>query len=51
MALDTTGPLGDTGLAYRLIAERGHEDYWRNYGVNESTLVAPSLAWTGSGLR
>ncbi len=47
MALDTTGPLGDTGLAYRLIAERGHEDYWRNYGVNESTLVAPSLAWTG----
>jgi iron complex outermembrane receptor protein len=39
--------LGDTGLAYRLIAERGHEDYWRNYGVNESTLVAPSLAWTG----
>ncbi|MDD2035022.1 TonB-dependent siderophore receptor [Pseudomonas sp. 39167] len=47
MALDTTGPLGDTGLAYRLIAERGHEDYWRNYGVNESTLVAPSLTWTG----
>ncbi|NUT83843.1 TonB-dependent siderophore receptor [Pseudomonas brassicacearum] len=47
MALDTTGPLGDTGLAYRLIAERGHEDYWRNYGVNESTLVAPSLAWAG----
>ncbi|MDU9036568.1 TonB-dependent receptor [Pseudomonas corrugata] len=47
MAVDTTGPVGDTGLAYRLIAERGHEDYWRNYGVNESTLVAPSLAWTG----
>ncbi|QQX56860.1 TonB-dependent siderophore receptor [Pseudomonas chlororaphis] len=47
MALDTTGPLGDTGLAYRLIAERGHEDYWRNYGVNEHTLVAPSLTWTG----
>jgi iron complex outermembrane receptor protein len=47
MAVDTTGPLGDTGLAYRLIAERKHEDYWRNYGVNESTLVAPSLAWTG----
>ncbi|WP_241775366.1 TonB-dependent siderophore receptor, partial [Pseudomonas corrugata] len=30
MAVDTTGPVGDTGLAYRLIAERGHEDYWRN---------------------
>ncbi|WP_407316807.1 TonB-dependent siderophore receptor [Pseudomonas sp. nanlin1] len=45
--VDTTGPLGDTGLAYRLVAERGHEDYWRNFGVNENTLVAPSLSWTG----
>lgn len=47
LSVDTTGPLGDSGLAYRLIAERGHEDYWRNYGVSESSLVAPSLAWTG----
>jgi iron complex outermembrane receptor protein len=45
--IDTTGPLGDTTLAYRLIAERSHEDYWRNYGVDEHTLVAPSIAWVG----
>lgn len=45
--VDTTGPLGDTGLAYRLIAERSHEDYWRNYGVDEHTLIAPSIAWVG----
>jgi iron complex outermembrane receptor protein len=45
--MDTTGPLGDTNLAYRLIAERSHEDYWRNYGVDEHTLVAPSIAWVG----
>ena len=45
--LDTTGPLGDTNLAYRLVAERTHEDYWRNYGVDEHTLIAPSLAWVG----
>ncbi|MDO7925194.1 TonB-dependent siderophore receptor [Pseudomonas sp. KFB-139] len=45
--IDTTGPLGDTGLAYRLIAERSHEDYWRNYGVDEHTLIAPSIAWVG----
>lgn len=45
--VDTTGPLGDTNLAYRLIAERSHEDYWRNYGVDEHTLVAPSIAWVG----
>jgi iron complex outermembrane receptor protein len=46
-SVDTTGPIEDTGLAYRLVAERGHEDYWRNYGVNEHTLVAPSLSWVG----
>lgn len=47
LGVDTTGPLGDTGLAYRLVAERSHEDYWRNYGVNEHTLIAPSIAWVG----
>ncbi|KTT12289.1 ligand-gated channel [Pseudomonas oryzihabitans] len=47
LGLDTTGPLGDSGFAYRLIAERQSEDYWRNYGVDQHTLVAPSLSWTG----
>ncbi|MDT3723138.1 TonB-dependent receptor plug domain-containing protein, partial [Pseudomonas oryzihabitans] len=47
LGLDTTGPIGDTGLAYRLVAERQSEDYWRNYGVDQHTLVAPSLSWTG----
>ncbi len=47
LSVDTTGPLGESGLAYRLVAERQHEDYWRNYGTNEHTLVAPSLSWTG----
>ncbi|EIK93357.1 TonB-dependent siderophore receptor [Pseudomonas sp. M47T1] len=47
LGLDTTGPIGDTGLAYRLVAERKSEDYWRNYGVEQHTLVAPSLSWTG----
>lgn len=45
--VDTTGPLGDTGFAYRLVAERKSEDYWRNYGVDQHTLIAPSLSWTG----
>ncbi|TWI55463.1 iron complex outermembrane receptor protein [Pseudomonas duriflava] len=47
LTVDTTGPLGDTGLAYRLIAERQSEDYWRNYGIDQHTLIAPSLTWTG----
>ncbi len=45
--LDTTGPLGDSGLAYRLIVDHEDEDYWRNYGIHRETLVAPSLAWYG----
>lgn len=47
LGVDTTGRVGDTNLAYRLIAERSHEDYWRNYGTEEHTLVAPSLSWMG----
>lgn len=41
-----TGPLGG-GFAFRLIAERQHEDYWRNFGSDEHTLIAPSLSWFG----
>ena len=45
--LDSTGALGDTGLAYRMILDHEDEDYWRNYGTHRETLVAPSLAWFG----
>ncbi len=45
--LDTTGPIGDSGLAYRLIVDHEDEDYWRNFGTHRETLVAPSLAWYG----
>ena len=51
LSVDTTGPLGDSGFAYRLVAERQHEDYWRNYGSDERSLIAPSLSWTGDDLR
>jgi iron complex outermembrane receptor protein len=45
--LDTTGPIGDSGLAYRLIIDRIDENYWRNFGQHQETLVAPSIAWYG----
>lgn len=45
--LDTTGPIGEDGLAYRLIVDHVDEDYWRNFGKHRETLVAPSLAWYG----
>ncbi|MDR9750040.1 TonB-dependent receptor [Pseudomonas sp. SZMC_28357] len=44
---DSTGGLGDTGLAYRLVLDHEDEDYWRNFGTHRESLVAPSLSWTG----
>lgn len=44
--LDVTGPLGN-GFAFRLIAEKQRETYWRGFGVDEHTLIAPSLQWYG----
>lgn len=40
--VDVTGPLGG-GLAFRLIAEKQNQDYWRNFGSEKHTLIAPSL--------
>ncbi|TDJ75455.1 TonB-dependent receptor [Pseudomonas putida] len=45
--LDSTGALGDSPLAYRLIVDHEDENYWRNYGVHRESMVAPSLAWLG----
>lgn len=42
---DLSGPLGETGFAFRLIGQHKEEDYWRNFGVNRDKLVAPSLAF------
>lgn len=44
--VDVTGPLGN-GFAFRLIAEKQNQDYWRNFGSDEHTLIAPSLQWFG----
>ncbi|WP_369989784.1 TonB-dependent siderophore receptor [Pseudomonas xanthosomatis] len=45
--LDSTGALGESNLAYRLIVDHEDEDYWRNFGTHRESLVAPSLAWLG----
>ena len=49
--LDSTGPLGDSGLAYRMIIDHEDEDYWRNFGLHRETLIAPSLAWYGDNTQ
>ncbi|MFJ2691742.1 TonB-dependent siderophore receptor [Pseudomonas sp. NPDC087336] len=48
---DSTGALGDSGFAYRMVLDHEDEDYWRNYGVHRETLVAPSLAWFGESTQ
>jgi iron complex outermembrane receptor protein len=48
---DSTGPLGDSGLAYRMVLDHEDEDYWRNFGTHRETLIAPSLAWFGESTK
>lgn len=45
--LDVTGPLGTSGFAYRMIVDHDETDYWRNFGRNRQTVIAPSLMWFG----
>ena len=45
--VDVTGPIDVTRLAYRLTGEYQDEDYWRNFGNERSTFIAPSLTWFG----
>ena len=45
--IDVTGPIEGTQLAYRLIGEYQNEDYWRNFGKERSSFIAPSLIWFG----
>ncbi|EJN35551.1 TonB-dependent siderophore receptor [Pseudomonas sp. GM78] len=48
---DSTGALGDSGFAYRMVLDHEDEEYWRNYGVHRETLVAPSLTWFGESTQ
>lgn len=43
--IDVGGPLAP-GLAFRLVGGYKNESYWRNFGANKQTLVAPSLSYT-----
>lgn len=44
---DVTGPIEGTRLAYRVIGEYQNEDYWRSFGKEKSSFIAPSLTWFG----
>lgn len=45
--VDITGPIEQSGVAYRFIADRTATDSWREFGKNRRTIIAPSLRWEG----
>ncbi|QMT30865.1 TonB-dependent siderophore receptor [Alysiella filiformis] len=45
IGLDTTAPIGNTGLAYRFIADYKKKNSWRSFGQNTEYIIAPSLSW------
>ncbi|SEL75490.1 iron complex outermembrane recepter protein [Pseudoxanthomonas sp. GM95] len=43
--IDHTGSIGESGFSYRTIASYDDTDYWRAFGTQRRSLLAPSLAW------
>ncbi|SOC54101.1 iron complex outermembrane recepter protein [Chromohalobacter canadensis] len=50
-SVDVTGPIADSGLAFRLILSHQDEDSWRAFGNDRRTIIAPSLRWEGEHSR
>ena len=48
---DTTGPIGESGFAYRFIFDAMQKDYWREFGDYKNYLFAPSLSYKGDDYR
>ncbi|WP_455933575.1 TonB-dependent siderophore receptor [Neisseria sp.] len=49
VGLDTTGPIGNSGFAYRFIADYLGKEHWREHGSEHSkfrqNVLAPSISW------
>ena len=48
---DTTGPIAESGFAYRFIFDTMQKDYWREFGEYKNVLFAPSLSYKGDDYR
>ncbi len=48
---DTTGPIAESGFAYRFIFDTMQKDYWREFGEYKNILFAPSLSYKGDNYR
>ncbi|WP_149716507.1 TonB-dependent siderophore receptor [Campylobacter concisus] len=48
---DATGPIAESGFAYRFIFDTMQKDYWREFGEYKNVLFAPSLSYKGDDYR
>jgi len=48
---DATGPIADSGFAYRFIFDKSKKRYWREFGSVENELFAPSFSYKGDDYR
>ncbi|WP_459903082.1 TonB-dependent siderophore receptor [Campylobacter concisus] len=48
---DATGPIVESGFAYRFIFDTMQKDYWREFGEYKNVLFAPSLSYKGDDYR
>ena len=48
---DATGPIAESGFAYRFIFDMMQKDYWREFGEYKNVLFAPSLSYKGDDYR
>ena len=51
VGFDGTGPIGESGFAYRLIFDQSAKDYWREFGKHKNFVIAPSLSYQGDDYR
>nr|WP_151820814.1 TonB-dependent siderophore receptor [Acinetobacter soli] len=50
-SVDTTGQIETSNFSYRLVVDHSDSNYWRNFGQNQQTLIAPSLKWDNSSTQ
>ena len=51
LGFDFSDKIGDSGFAYRLIADYWAKDYWRDFGKYENLTLSPSISYKGDDYR
>ncbi|MDL0089393.1 TonB-dependent siderophore receptor [Campylobacter gastrosuis] len=48
---DFTGPISDSGFAYRFIFDNSYKKHWREFGKYKNFTIAPSISYRGDDYR